>query len=207
MSSESGTVSDWGYSERNLWQSHLKTLYNLSVFSPLLSLSFPSLPLSSLPQPNPGPWGRDFGKQQPSGISWNITPIFLHIIWQSRTPISSHRRKLCHYFTLPVTKWFGSLCVSKEIFVVLLLHNVTSIFFSRAKPAQIVGNILHKSEPNLAGKMLWSSLPGGKTNNTNTSVIRVRAFQAFSISFMVLIASGESHWLKSHGYNLLVLCF
>lgn len=173
MSSESGTVSDWGYSERSLWQSHLKTLYNLSVFAPLLSLSFPSVPLSSLPQPNPGPWGRDFGKQ-PSGIFWNITPIFLHIVRQSRTPISSHRGKLCHYFTLPVTKWFGSLCVSKEIFVALLLHNVTSIFFSRAKPAQMVGKILHNSEPNLAGKTLWSSLPGGKKSTTQTQVLLER---------------------------------
>lgn len=73
-------MSDWEYSEGNLWQSHLKTLCHLSVFSPLLSPSFPSVPLSFLPQPNPGPWGRDFGKQQPSGMSWNITPIFLHII-------------------------------------------------------------------------------------------------------------------------------
>lgn len=147
MSSESETMSNWGYSERNFWQSHsvryLKTFYNLSVFSPLLSFSFPFPPLSSLPQPNPGPWGKDFGKQQPSGISWNITPIFLHIILQYRTSISSHHRKLYNYFTLPVTKWYGSLCVSKEIFVVLLLHNDTSIFFSRAKPAQIVRKILY----------------------------------------------------------------
>lgn len=200
-------MSDWEYSERNLWQSHLKTLCRLSVFSPLLS------PLSHL-------FLSPFYHSQTQVPAVGILESNNH-----RECLETSLPFICISFHSLEHQYLPTIG-SCAITLLCLSRNDTGVYVSVKKYLQYFSYIMilqsssaERSQLRLSGRFYTTQsqtlqgkrsdfpFPGGKSKNTNTRVIIARAFQAVSISFTVLIGSGETHWLKPYGYRFTCFVF